>query len=98
MIIGGSTGLRTMIALPLGVRPSSRTARLVVWVNSSMFARVPGPADFEATDAFVPDGRSVLAVVQSRPPRLVIYPTGAGETRPLERAQLAAMAAQKATP
>ncbi len=35
-----------------------------------------------------PDGRSVLAVVQSRPPRLVIYPTGAGETRQLERAQI----------
>ena len=35
-----------------------------------------------------PDGRSVLAVVQSRPPRLVIYPTGAGETRPLERGEL----------
>jgi hypothetical protein len=35
-----------------------------------------------------PDGRLVLAVVQSRPPRLVIYPTGAGETRELERGGL----------
>jgi Tol biopolymer transport system component len=35
-----------------------------------------------------PDGKSVLAVVQSRPPRLVIYPTGAGETRTLERGEL----------
>ena len=53
MIIGGSTGLSTMIALPRGVPPSSRTARLVVCVNSSMLARVPGPADLEATDATI---------------------------------------------
>ena len=33
------------------------------------------PADLSA------DGKWVLAVVQSRPPQLVIYPTGAGETR-----------------
>jgi serine/threonine protein kinase len=31
------------------------------------------------------DGRSVLAIIQSRPPQLVVYPTGAGETRRLER-------------
>ena len=53
MIIGGSTGFRTMIALPFGVPPSSRTARDVVWVNSSMLARVPGPADLDATDATI---------------------------------------------
>src|SRR4051795_12927910 len=53
MIIGGSTGFRMMMALPLGVPPSSRTAREVVCVNSSMLARVPGPADFEATDATI---------------------------------------------
>jgi Tol biopolymer transport system component len=35
-----------------------------------------------------PDGKSVLAVVQSRPPQLVIYPTGAGETRQLERGEI----------
>ncbi len=40
------------------------------------------PADLSA------DGKWVLAVVQSRPPRLVIYPTGAGETRRLERGGL----------
>jgi hypothetical protein len=40
------------------------------------------PADLSA------DGKWVLAVVQSRPPQLVIYPTGAGETRRLERAGL----------
>ena len=40
------------------------------------------PADLSA------DGKWVLAVVQSRPPQLVIYPTGAGETRRLERGAL----------
>jgi hypothetical protein len=40
------------------------------------------PADLSA------DGKWVLAVVQSRPPQLVIYPTGAGETRRLERADI----------
>jgi hypothetical protein len=34
------------------------------------------------------DGKWVLAVVQSRPPQLVIYPTGAGETRPLDRGEI----------
>jgi len=37
------------------------------------------PADLSA------DAKWVLAVVQSRPPQLVIYPTGAGETKHLER-------------
>jgi predicted Ser/Thr protein kinase len=37
------------------------------------------PADLSA------DGKWVLAVVQSVPPKLLIYPTGAGETRQLER-------------
>ena len=40
------------------------------------------PADLSA------DGRWVLAVMQSLPPRLVIYPTGAGETRQLERGEI----------
>jgi hypothetical protein len=40
------------------------------------------PADLSAY------GKSVLAVVQSRPPQLVIYPTGAGETRQLERGEI----------
>jgi hypothetical protein len=34
------------------------------------------------------DGQWALAVVQSRPPQLVLYPTGAGETRRLERGDL----------
>jgi len=34
------------------------------------------------------DGKRVLAVVQSVPPKLLVYPTGAGETRQLERGQI----------
>ena len=54
MISGGSAGFRTMIALPACARrrPCS-IARAVVSVNSSMFARVPGPADLEAIEATI---------------------------------------------
>jgi Tol biopolymer transport system component/predicted Ser/Thr protein kinase len=40
------------------------------------------PADLSA------DGKWVLAVVQSRPPQLVAYPTGAGQTQQLERGEI----------
>jgi Tol biopolymer transport system component/predicted Ser/Thr protein kinase len=40
------------------------------------------PADLSA------DGKWVLAVIQSHPPQLVIYPIGAGETRHLERGEI----------
>lgn len=40
------------------------------------------PADLSA------DSKWVLAVVQSRPPQLVIFPTGAGETRQLKRGEI----------
>src|ERR1700692_381009 len=53
MIIGGSAGLRMMIALPRFAPPIISTPRLVVFVNSSMLARVPGPAETEATDATI---------------------------------------------
>src|SRR5215470_9398341 len=53
MIIGGSTGLSTMIALPRAAPPTVSMARDVVWVNSSMLARVPGPAERDATDATI---------------------------------------------
>jgi hypothetical protein len=33
-----------------------------------------------------PDGKWVLAIIPSKPPQLVVYPTGAGETRHLDRA------------
>ena len=53
MTIGGSTGLRTMIAFPLAAPPTSLIPRAVVSVNSSMLARVPGPADRDAMDATI---------------------------------------------
>ena len=53
MIIGGSTGFRMMIALPRRAPPTCRMAVLVVSVNSSMLARVPGPAEREAMDATI---------------------------------------------
>jgi len=40
------------------------------------------PADLSA------DGKWVLALMQSVPPRLLVYPTGAGETRQLDRGNL----------
>jgi hypothetical protein len=42
-----------MIALPRAAPPTSSIARAVVLVNSSMFARVPGPADAEAIVATI---------------------------------------------
>src|ERR1700722_12802988 len=53
MISGGSAGLRMMMALPRRAPPTVSMAREVVSVNSSMFARVPGPADLEAIDATI---------------------------------------------
>ena len=53
MIKGGSAGFRTMIAFPRCAPPIASTAAAVVLVNSSMLARVPGPADFEATVATI---------------------------------------------
>ncbi len=53
MIIGGVTGFRMMIALPRSAPPTASMACAVVSVNSSMFARVPGPAEREAMDATI---------------------------------------------
>ena len=53
MIIGGSAGLRMMIALPCSAPPIVSTPRAVVRVNSSMLARVPGPADTDETLATI---------------------------------------------
>ena len=50
---GGSAGLMMMIALPCFAPPIASTARAVVRVNSSMFWRVPGPIDFDATVATI---------------------------------------------
>ncbi len=49
MMIGGSAGFSTMIALPRRAPPSASIPAAVVRVNSSMLARVPGPADTDAT-------------------------------------------------
>jgi hypothetical protein len=53
MISGGSAGLRTMTALPCRAPPTVSIARAVVSVNSSMLARVPGPADRDEIDATI---------------------------------------------
>ena len=53
IISGGSAGLRMMIAFPRRAPPTSTMAADVVSVNSSMLARVPGPADLEAIDATI---------------------------------------------
>src|SRR6478609_10739936 len=53
MIIGGSAGLRMMIALPCAAPPIVSTPADVVRVNSSMLARVPGPADMDETEATI---------------------------------------------
>src|SRR3954452_4303884 len=53
IISGGSTGLRMMMALPRAAPPTACSAAAVVSVNSSMLARVPGPADFDAIDATI---------------------------------------------
>ena len=53
MIIGGDTGFRMMIALPWAAPPIDVTACAVVSVNSSMFARVPGPAERDAMEATI---------------------------------------------
>ena len=53
MISGGSAGLSTMIALPRRAPPTFSIAAEVVSVNSSMLARVPGPADLDAIDATI---------------------------------------------
>ncbi len=53
MSMGGSAGFKMMMALPLPAPPSTSTAFEVVRVNSSMFWRVPGPADLDATVATI---------------------------------------------
>ncbi|HTO89170.1 MAG TPA: protein kinase [Thermoanaerobaculia bacterium] len=45
-----------------------------------------------------PDGRSVLAVVPTTPPQLVLYPTGAGDARHLERGEIEAYESGKFFP
>jgi len=53
MMSGGSAGLRMMMALPLRAPPTCSMPCAVVRVNSSMFLRVPGPAEREDTVATI---------------------------------------------
>ncbi len=53
IMIGGSAGLMMMMALPRFAPPTFSTAPAVVRVNSSMFCRVPGPTDLDATVATI---------------------------------------------
>ncbi len=50
---GGSAGLRMITARPRAAPPTVSMAADVVSVNSSMLARVPGPADLEEIDATI---------------------------------------------
>ena len=51
--MAGSAGLRMITALPRRAPPTDSIALAVVSVNSSMLARVPGPADFDAIEATI---------------------------------------------
>ena len=53
IMTGGSAGLRMMSALLASAPPTERSAAAVVSVNSSMLARVPGPADLLEIDATI---------------------------------------------
>src|SRR5580692_8826177 len=53
MMSGGSAGLSTMTALPRLAPPTVSIALAVVSVNSSMLARVPGPAERDEIDATI---------------------------------------------
>ena len=48
IMIGGSAGFRMMIALASPAPPIGSRLRAVAVVNSSMFCRVPGPAERDA--------------------------------------------------
>src|SRR5579875_2518062 len=89
MIIGGSTGLRTMIALPRAAPPACSMAAAVVSVNSSMLARVPGPADREAMEATISAYRTgtteetacTMGMVAC-PPQVIMFRLGASARVP----------------
>jgi hypothetical protein len=49
IITGGSAGFRMMIALAVWAPPTVSSPRAVDVVNSSMFCRVPGPAERDET-------------------------------------------------
>ena len=73
-----------MIALPLAAPPISSSARAVVRVNSSMFCRVPGPADRDATVETISAYGTVAARLTAAtigtvawPPQVIMFTFGA---------------------
>lgn len=87
MIIGGSTGFRMMIALPRPAPPICSIARAVVSVNSSMFARVPGPAERDAMDATISaydtgttDDTACTIGIVACPPHVIMLRLGASDS------------------
>ena len=89
MIIGGSSGLRTRIALPRPAPPTVSIAREVVTVNSSMLARVPGPADRDAIDTTISaygTGTTELTAltigIVACPPQVIMLKFGAPMWKP----------------
>src|ERR1700694_2064025 len=84
MIIGGSAGFKMMIALPRRAPPIVSTPLLVVLLNSSILARVPGPALTEATDATISaygtstarETAYTIGMVAC-PPQVIIFTLGA---------------------
>ena len=84
MIMGGSTGFRMMTALPRSAPPTRSMARAVMVVNSSMLARVPGPADRDAIEATisaygtgVTDETACTSGIVAWPPHVIMLTFGA---------------------
>jgi hypothetical protein len=89
MIIGGSTGLRMITALPRSAPPTRSMARAVVVVNSSMFARVPGPAEADAIEETisaygtgVTDDTACTSGIVACPPQVIMLTFGAFRCSP----------------
>src|ERR1700722_2994860 len=71
---GGSAGLRMMTALPRLAPPTDSMARAVVSVNSSMLARVPGPAEREEIDATISAYATVVTDATAATTGMVAWP------------------------
>src|SRR6202012_2370317 len=87
MIIGGLTGLRTMIALPRAAPPTCSMPAAVVSVSSSMLARVPGPAEREAMEAMISaygtgttDETAYTIGIVACPPPVIMFRLGASRS------------------
>jgi hypothetical protein len=87
MTTGGSAGLRMTMALPRWAPPTCCSAREVVVVNSSMFARVPGPAarlarlaTISAYGTSVTDDSAATIGTVACPPHVTMFTLGAERT------------------